>query len=61
MEQLVLPQLSEGVDPKKLADDHWDFLNKTIKLHDPTINTRYMEYYFKAGFIHGYKHSEQLK
>ena len=47
-------------DPKKLADDHWEFLLKVINLHNERLGNRYtiqqLEFYFKEGFIHGYKH-----
>jgi len=38
-------------DPKKLADDHWDYVSDLINLMFTM-----MAFHYKSAMIHGYKH-----
>ena len=47
------------MEVKKLADDHWDFLQSLLATHGVKINIDIYAFYFKQGFIHGFKHGKE--
>lgn len=48
-------------DIKRIAGKHWEWIEKLIKTFDtnPTMET--MEYLFKTGMEHGWKHAKEIE
>lgn len=43
---------------EKLANDHWDYIQKLLSftIIQPNTFKSYQEFLYKSAFIHGYKH-----
>ena len=52
------------IKPEDSADKHWEWINGLLEKLSQQVrvdNRSTMEYLFKTGFIHGYKHGEETK
>jgi len=49
-------------DIKQLANEHWNWVSKLLKLlTNANINMEVVEYLYKTALIHGYKHGLEDK
>ena len=45
---------------RKLAKEHWKWVNRMLKETDePKGNVKTIGVYYRAAFIHGYKHAKE--
>ena len=44
----------------KLAEEHWEYIDKLLELHAVEKELRdIIAYHYKTAFIHGYKHAKE--
>jgi hypothetical protein len=49
-----------GIDPRKLAEAHWEYVDGVLAAHGVDHSTRVAcQYHYETAFIHGWKHCEE--